>query len=128
MSGAGAAMRPRILLVEDNRSHADAVTALLGGGFEIVRTIDGREARARLATDDAFDVILSDIVMPRMSGFGLLQWIRGERPKLAARVVFLTADPEASMARALGDTHHVLRKPATRDELHAAIQAVLARR
>ena len=122
------AARPRILLVEDNRNQADALAAILGDGLEVVRAIDGREARARLATGEAFDAVLSDVEMPRMGGFALLQWLRSERPELAVRLVFVTVDPETSLARTLAQTHPILRKPVKPEELHAAVQAALRKR
>jgi CheY-like chemotaxis protein len=128
MSGPNVPVRPRILLVEDNRNQADALALLLGSGFEIVRAADGREARARLATDDSFDVILSDVRMPRMSGFALLEWAREQRPVLERRFIFLTSEPSASVAQTLAQTHPLLRKPAKPEELRAAIEAVLAKR
>lgn len=128
MSGPNIPVRPRILLVEDNRHQADALVLLLGSGFEVARAVDGREARARLATDDSFDVILSDVRMPRMSGFALLEWAREQRPVLERRFIFLTSEPSESVAQTLARTHPLLRKPAKPEELRAAIEAVLAKR
>lgn len=122
------ATRVRLLLVEDDRSHAGAIINLLGEGFEVVHALDGREARARLAADDAFDVILSDIMMPRVTGFALLDWVRTEKPALEHRVVFVTTDPEGSLARCLGKTHRVLRKPLSADDLHRAVREVTSGR
>lgn len=118
----------RILLAEDNRSHAEALVRRLGEGVQVVHALDGREARAHLASDDAFDVVLCDVLMPRMSGFALLQWVREEKPQLEPRLVFVTADPETSLARAVAQTHRVLRKPTSSEELQGAVRAAMAKR
>ena len=59
---------------------------------------DGRSALELLATGKEFDVVLSDLMMPRMSGMALFQAIVDLHPGLAKKVVFITGGaftPEA---------------------------------
>ncbi len=110
----------RILIVDDNTALADAIPHLLGPGFQTFRANNGEEARARIIADQTFDVVLCDILMPRLDGLGLLEWVRGCYPELAARFVFMTVAPELPAAVEIARTHRVLRKPFGRAELLAA--------
>jgi CheY-like chemotaxis protein len=115
----------RVLIVEDDDPIAKAITRLLGTSFEIVRAVDGVAARDLLIAGGSFDVILSDVNMPRLDGFGLLTWLRVSHPEVVDRVVFMTVDPDSPAARmiALTHVHPVLRKPCTRDLLLDAVRA-----
>ncbi len=117
----------RVLLVEDSDAVAGAIARLLGRSFEIVRAVDGVAARELLLAGASFDVILSDVDMPRMDGFGFLRWLRLARPDVVDRVIFMTADPDLPAARmiAVKHVHPVLRKPCTRDMLLDAVRAAL---
>ncbi len=113
----------RILIVDDNTALAEAIPHLLGPGFQTFRATSGEEARARIVADQAFNVVLCDILMPRLDGLGLLGWVRGCYPELAARFVFMTVAPELPAAVEIARTHPVLRKPFGRAELLAAMRS-----
>ena len=115
----------RVLIVEDDDPIAKAMTRLLGTSFEITRAVDGVAARDLLTAGASFDVILSDVNMPRLDGFGFLRWLRLSRPDLVDRVVFMTVNPDLPAAREVALTHvyPVLRKPCTRDVLLDAVRA-----
>src|SRR5437016_2908597 len=66
----------RILIVDDDERQRAALTDMLAGcDFDIQVARDGREALERLGFFNA-DVIVSDLVMPRMDGFELLRHLR----------------------------------------------------
>ena len=115
----------RLLIVEDDDPIAKAIARLLGHSCEIVRAVDGVAARDLLIAGASFDVILSDVNMPRLDGFGFLRWLRLSRPDLVDRVVFMTVNLDLPAAReiALTHVHPVLRKPCTRDVLLDAVRA-----
>jgi CheY-like chemotaxis protein len=113
----------RVLIVDDNAALADAIPHLLGPGFQTFRATNGEEACARIVADQAFDVVLCDILMPRLDGLGLLEWVRGCHPQLEARFVFMTVAPELPAAVEIARTHRVLRKPFGRAELLAAMSS-----
>jgi CheY-like chemotaxis protein len=120
----------RILLVEDSDAVARVTVRTLGPRYLVERAVDGEEARARVKGGAGFDVVLSDVEMPRMSGLDLLRWMRAEVPALALRCLFLTADPDLPEAKEIARTHlhPILLKGCTREALHAAIATVLAPR
>ena len=120
-SGAGAT----VLVVEDEAQlRALAERALTRAGFRVVTAADGIAALELLARGEmTVDLVLSDVVMPRLGGPGLARRIREERPD--ARVLFMTgyADTEAfgADAGAVQDIE-VLRKPFTPAELVRAVR------
>ena len=70
------AVSGRILIVDDDERQRLALAAMLSGGaFETQVAADGREALERLAAFNA-DVIVADLIMPRMDGFELLRHLR----------------------------------------------------
>lgn len=81
-----------VLIVEDDEGVLDILEGILRrGGHQPLRARDGVEALTILDSRTP-DLILCDRLMPRMSGFELLEVIRAERPELAAvPFVFLTA-------------------------------------
>src|ERR1035437_917049 len=72
----GAANFGRILLVDDDERQRTVLAAMLADShFETQVAADGQEALERLTTFSA-DVIVSDLVMPRMDGFELLKHLQ----------------------------------------------------
>jgi DNA-binding NtrC family response regulator len=80
------ALRSRILIVDDDERQRSALVAMLpDGDFESQVAVTGQDALDRLATFSA-DVIVADLVMPRMDGFELLRQLRDRgdlRPTIA---------------------------------------------
>jgi len=80
------ALRSRILIVDDDVRQRSALVAMLpDGDFEAQVAVTGQDALDRLATFSA-DVIVADLVMPRMDGFELLRQLRDRgdlRPTIA---------------------------------------------
>lgn len=60
---------------------------------------DGREAIEILENSSAFDVVLLDLMMPRVDGFGVLQFVREHVPALLEKVVVMTAFTSAARER-----------------------------
>jgi len=120
----------RILCVEDDCETATLLAEeLVDRGFDVELARDGRDALARILRD-APDLVLSDISMPVMSGFELLQRLTALAPRFAHMpFIFLTAladrDDELK-GRHLGADDYVT-KPVDFDRLIAIIRARLAR-
>jgi CheY-like chemotaxis protein len=79
----------RVLVVDDEQPIRTAVTRLLRG-HEVVAVGSGEEAQALLREDRRFDVIVCDVMMPRMSGMELHMWLAAVDAEAARRVVFVT--------------------------------------
>ncbi len=120
--------RPRILLVDDSRLIRRAVTKVLAEDVEITEADDGETGWQMLQDDDGFEVVISDLSMPGLDGFGLIQRIRSaERPRLKSLpVIIITGaeDDEDTRREALqrGATDFVT-KPFDPVELRARVSA-----
>lgn len=116
-----------ILVVEDDDAIRNNITRLLKlEGYEVSAAADGVEAleRARALRPD---VVISDINMPRMDGFALVEALRGDAALATTAVMMLTAlDDRASMRRGMkAGADDYLAKPFTRIELLEALDGLL---
>jgi CheY-like chemotaxis protein len=92
--GAGAARldSQAVLIVEDETALASAMAeSFSDAGFLVDRAGDGEEAMARLEGGH-YDLIISDLKMPRMDGIQLFGALRERHPQMAKRIVFVTGD------------------------------------
>jgi two-component system chemotaxis response regulator CheY len=116
----------RILTVDDSASMRALLNhALSNNGFDVVQAEDGIEALEWLATNEA-DVVITDINMPRLDGFGLIERLRcGSRHRDRPILVLTTesSDEKKARARAAGATGWIV-KPFDTDKLIAAVRRV----
>ena len=84
--------RPKsILMAEDSITSRMLLKGILeSAGFRVETAVDGMEAWTMLRTDD-FDLIVSDVEMPRMNGFDLTAHIRADKKLADKPVVLVTA-------------------------------------
>lgn len=88
---------PTVLLVEDEDSLRRLTSRILAkGGFTVLAAEDIEDA-LRLAAETPPDLLLTDVVMPGLSGQELAQRLRAERPAL--RVLYLSGYTDAVLAR-----------------------------
>lgn len=126
--------RLRVLLVDDQALVLRATASMLKE-LDVVTAISGAEALARLEEDGHFDVVVSDVTMPNMSGPELFVVVRQRFPQLATRFLLLSGDSYgasllcSAIARREGlpQMPRILDKPVPRNELVRAIED-LARR
>lgn len=107
----------RVLIVDDNASLLRIYERMLGGlGYEIDLCLDGEEAEQAIA-QRSYDVILSDIDMPKLSGLDLLARVRARDPDVP--VVLITGSPHLDTAvRAVAHgAMRYMQKPLTREDL-----------
>jgi EAL domain-containing protein (putative c-di-GMP-specific phosphodiesterase class I) len=114
--------RGRVLVAEDEQALARSLTRLLAGaGYEVVTACDGHSAVEALKNQE-FNVVLSDIQMPGMTGLDLLRTVREH--DLDVPVVLMTADPRietAAQAVELGALQYLV-KPIPVDTLFKAME------
>jgi PAS domain S-box-containing protein len=118
----------RILLVDDEPLVLSAHRRLLSSlGYAVTVAYDAEQALKQLrASPGAFDLVISDQSMPRMSGFELARALLSEQPR--ARVMLVTGfsdEVDDARAREHG-LKGVLLKPLSREVFDAAIRAALA--
>jgi PAS domain S-box-containing protein len=120
------AERPRILLADDNADMRDYVRRLLAGRYDVTAVADGvaaREAAARALPD----LVLSDVMMPRLDGFGLLKELRADPRTQALPVILLSAraGEEARVEGLQAGADDYLTKPFSARELLARVGSAL---
>jgi two-component system, chemotaxis family, chemotaxis protein CheY len=116
-----------LLVVDDDRDIREALQDVLeGAGYHVHLAGDGREALACLHGGCCPDLILLDLMMPRMNGFEFRDVQRREEPLCHIPVLLASADPELPRAaRALGVAGY-LRKPLDLDDLLGAVSSLCA--
>ena len=116
-----------LLLVEDERILAEILCdTLCGRDFEVTLAYNGEEGYAR-AQERSFDVIVSDIMMPRLDGFSMVKRLRKEG--CTSPVLFLTArssTDDVVKGFEVGG-NDFLRKPFAIDELIVRVRALAGR-
>ena len=115
-------MGTRVLLVEDDAVLARiCLRGLTAAGYTVDLASDGAEGFERILAAP-YDVLVSDVCMPRMDGLDLLQQVRKMRP--AIQVVLMTArldEQTYAHARDMGAVRYLL-KPMTMEQLARAVQ------
>ncbi|MDG4808404.1 SpoIIE family protein phosphatase [Micromonospora sp. WMMD1120] len=114
----------RILVVDDNADLREHVTRLLSPTWEVVTASDGLAALP-LAQEGGFDLVLSDVMMPRLDGFGLVSALRADPRTRHVPIVLLSARAGAAEAVAglsVGADDY-LTKPFASQELIARVRA-----
>ena len=123
--------RPRIILADDNTDMRDYVARLLSERFQVATAADGQDAldqaRAMHQEGRPPDLVLSDVMMPRLDGFGLLRALRQDPATKTIPVILLSARA-GEESRVEGLEHGAddyLTKPFSARELLARVQVHL---
>ncbi|EPX57205.1 GAF sensor signal transduction histidine kinase [Cystobacter fuscus DSM 2262] len=118
--------RARVLVVDDNADMRAYVTGLLHPTFEVVAVGDGARALALMRAHPP-DIILSDVMMPRLGGFGLLREVRATESLKTVPFILLSAraGEEASVEGLEAGADDYLVKPFSARELLARVQSHL---
>jgi signal transduction histidine kinase len=112
----------RILLVDDEEEVRGALAEMLASaGHTVVAVGDGAEALRRIERDPAIDLVVTDLVMPAMTGWELAATVKARRPALPIGVITGWGDVADAQAGAPPAVDFVLPKPVMLDALHEAI-------
>ena|SRR5947207_534817 len=103
---------PRALVVDDEEPIRTLLARIVEhAGFAVETAKDGREAIARI-DDDGYNVIILDLMMPRVDGYQVLDHLRDEHPKMVPCTIVATAIPERDLRRqAISGVFRVHSKP-----------------
>lgn len=119
-------MSKTVLTVDDSRTMRDMLMlALSNAGYRVVQAEDGLHGLEVLQTAMP-DIIITDINMPRMDGFGFIEGVRGDSRHRAIPILVLTTESDATKkdkARRAGATGWIV-KPFDPVKLVEAIRRV----
>jgi CheY-like chemotaxis protein len=119
----------KILLVEDDTNLREIYEARLQAeGYAIVSAKDGEDALV-VAKQEHPDLIISDVMMPRISGFEMLDILRNTEGLKNVKIIMLTALGQAedkTRADALGADRYLVKSQVTLEDIVKAAQELLA--
>ena len=117
----------KILVVDDQPMLAKAIRRMLAV-HDVTVTGSAQDALARVEAGERFDVILSDLMMPGMTGMELYSAIAARVPEQATRMVFMTGGAFTAQARTFFDEVGcpTLEKPFDKAGLLAVLDGLLA--
>lgn len=119
-------MTKLIVTVDDSRTMRDMLKiALVEAGYEVVQAVDGIDGLEVLRGRQP-DVIVTDINMPRLDGFGMIEAVRRDDALRAIPILVLTTESDQAKkarARAAGATGWIV-KPFDPTKLVAAIRRI----
>ncbi len=119
---------PRVLVADDNADMRDYLGRILGDAYRVETVGDGRAALNRIRTSPP-DLVLTDVMMPALDGFGLLAAIRADDQTRAIPVILLSAraGEEARIEGLTAGADEYLVKPFSARELLASVAVQLER-
>src|SRR6185436_10455885 len=118
---------PRILLADDNADLRQYVERLLKPTYRVECAADG-EAALAFARDEPPDLVLADVMMPRLDGFGLLKALRANRRTRDVPLIMLSAraGEESRVDGLAAGANDYLVKPFSARELMARVHSTLS--
>ncbi|HSX52772.1 MAG TPA: response regulator [Patescibacteria group bacterium] len=118
----------KVMLVEDDNNLREIYQArLLADGYEIVSAQDGEEALA-MAVKEKPDLIIADIMMPKISGFDMLDILRSTPETKDTKVMMMTALSQAedkARATKLGADRYLVKSQVTLEDVARTAREVL---
>ena len=122
-------MAKRILIVEDDKFTRELYEEFLkGAGLSVDTAIDGEDGLSKIKIG-GYDLILLDVMMPKMDGLDVLRALQAEPPAVANGPVVLltnlTHDPVINMARDLGVKDNLVKSDITPGDLLEYINKTL---
>lgn len=128
MSGKGDVPNKKILVVDDEQDLREALkTALAYEGFEVLTANDGDQGLS-LALEQKPDLVLLDIMMPKMSGIDVLRALRDDEWGVRADVIMLTASDDMERlaeATELGVSEYIMKTSVTLNDMVGKVKARL---
>ena len=119
--------RYSVLVVDEDERILKAYVRMLSGSCDVLTARDGQEVIDQLCSGSTPDALVTELSLPELDGKQLFEWLRRERPQLAARTVFVTAEitREAHRSFLTENARVALVKPVSANELWDALTAIV---
>ncbi|WP_395455787.1 response regulator [Azospirillum melinis] len=121
--------RAHILVVDDSITTRTLEKSILEAhGYRVTLCVDGREALERLSEGMEVGLIISDVEMPRMDGFALLQAVKADKRLEEIPVILVTSrasDEDRERGLRLGADAYIVKTRFDQNELLAGIRRLL---
>ncbi|EYF08729.1 two component transcriptional regulator, winged helix family [Chondromyces apiculatus DSM 436] len=120
-------IKRRILVVEDEQDVAYMIARFLGNEYDVVVAMNGQQGLDMAFVDPKPDLIITDVMMPKLDGITMVKRIRERDPNRKTPVIFLTAKsaPMDIVAGIQAGAKHYITKPFQFDELRKKVRKVL---
>ena len=119
--------KPRILIVDDERSTLDAMTRFLKRRFEVTAADDGAEA-VKLIADNDYDLVLTDLRMPGKDGMQVLDSALAKQPQALCIILSAYGTVESAVEAVKRGAFDFVMKPLNLEQLTLIINRALATR
>ncbi len=122
--------RPRILIADDNPQGVELLEAYLSGSdYDLVVAVDGEDTLAKVVSFQP-DLILLDVMMPKISGFEVCKRLRRDPATRGIGILMVTAlDQNSDVERAVeAGTDDFVSKPINKTELLLRVRSLLRSR
>lgn len=117
--------RANLLIVDDNRGHGQALAKLFSKeGYKVALATNGEEA-LEILSKDSFELIITDLRMPRKGGLQLLKEIKALNPQTMVIIVTAYGDYISYHEAMSGGVFEYLNKPIKRNEILAVAEKAL---
>jgi two-component system phosphate regulon sensor histidine kinase PhoR len=117
--------RVRILVVDDEKVIREGVERALGKrGYEVVKAEDG-ERGLELLQQSSFDIVLTDLMMPGIDGFGVLEWIGTHQPQVQVIVITGFATVSKAVSAMKQGAFDFVGKPFTPDYIRVVVDRAI---
>ncbi len=118
-------MPPRVLVVEDDIATREALRrVLVEEGCEVEVAVDGEKAIGRLA-QARYDVIVLDIVLPKLSGTDVMEYLASTRPETLASIIVVTGLDVMEIRKLFPTVCETLSKPVIPARLLGSVRRCL---
>jgi two-component system, OmpR family, alkaline phosphatase synthesis response regulator PhoP len=116
-----------VLICEDEPALRELIRVSLEGPYEFAEADDGEESLA-IARRVKPDLVILDVMMPRLSGIEVLTEIRRDEALASTPVIVLTAQPETRAEALEKGADRVIDKPFVPEDISSAVEEVLSAR
>ena len=118
----------KILVVDDERSMRDFLSIMLKkAGYDVTTAVDGEEA-VNVLHKDIFDLVLTDLKMPKVDGLQVLKTVKDLSPDTVVIVITAFASTETTVEAMKEGAYDYITKPFQNDEMKIRIKKALEKR